>query len=47
MVEYIVDMFRKKDLQKVRIEGSKQPVAADYTKAERNLIHVGFKGVLS
>ena len=47
MIEFIVDMFRKKDQQKVMIEGEKSNVPADFLKAERNLIHVGFKGVLS
>ena len=47
MNEYIVDLFRKKDQQKVRVQGVKQPINADYTKAERNLIHVGFKNILA
>ena len=47
MVEYIIDMFRKKDKQKVKIEGNPKPQPADYNKTERNLIHVGFKTVIA
>lgn len=49
MVEYIVEMMRMKDQQQVQLKefGERQkPVPADYTKAERNLVHVGFKTVL-
>lgn len=48
MVEYIIEMMRAKDKQQVQLKefGEKQkPVPADYTKAERDFIHVGFKSV--
>lgn len=47
MLEYIIDMFRMKDKQKVQIEDmGDREISADYTKTERNLIQVGFKTVL-
>jgi len=47
MIEYIIDLFRKKDKQNVKVEGAAKPMPADYTKAERNLVHVGFKNIIS
>ena len=45
-VEFIIDMIRKKDEQTVKVEYVSKPIAADYTRAERNLIRVGFKNVI-
>ena len=47
MIEFIVDLFRKKDLQKVKLEGEKDSMPADFNKAERNLVQVCMKTVLS
>ena len=47
MIEFIIDLFRKKDVQKVMLEGEREPMPADFNKAERNLVHVSMKAVLS
>ncbi len=46
MAEFISDMARKKDQQKVRVEGEMRPIKADYTRAERNIMQVAIKNVL-
>jgi len=47
MVEYIIDLFRAKDMQTVQLGYNRdKPQCADYTKEERALVHVGFKTVL-
>ena len=46
MAEFVSDMARKKDQQKVRVEGEMRPIKADYTRAERNIMQVAIKNVL-
>lgn len=46
MAEFIVELMRCKEKQKVMVENERRAIKADFTRAERNLILVAFKNVL-
>ena len=43
MADFLIELIRAKDKHKVRQSLKDSPYPADYTKAERNTINVGFK----
>ena len=43
MAGYLIDMIRAKDKQTVRSAPGEEPYPADYSRAERNAVCVGFK----
>ena len=45
-IEFLIDFFRKKDEQKVRVQNKPQPIEADYLRAERNFVQIAFKNVI-
>ena len=47
VVEFLIDMIRAKDKQTVRSHAGELPHPADYTKAERNTVCVGFKNFIA
>ena len=47
MADHIFDMIRAKDVQKVRYNKHSGAVEADFTRKEKNTIHVGLKHLVS